>query len=401
MSSRSSVWFATVTLALVLTSASPHLAAQPRAVELREDARSAGTQRLEASSSEVASSDATSVEGESPEPRSSLVSEGFVLRSADGGSSLRLGGLLQLQYAHTWGAEPTDTFVVRRARLGISGSLVRPELRYLLVVELAGREIQLLFATVEHVFVPERLSLVVGRMKRPFSRSFLTLASRSAMIDRPITVGRDAFGDDVDTGVMLRGIAPLEYGLGLFVGGRTDRVEPLLAARFGYRSNTLDDSESDLDGGALRVGIAAAALVDLDPDPPDADEGDADETDAGDDARVRATIDVVLKARGLSITSAFFVATCASGARWSSQRLDELGLHTQLAYAIGGRVEPVLRHALRAPSGGDLVHELSGGLNLYLRGRAFVIQSSVGVRLSDAVERARDVRFQTQLGLAL
>lgn len=398
--SRRSASFTSAMLVLVLASVAPDLAAQPRAAAagLRTPDSSSSSEDAASRSPErsgESSSSATSVEDDSP---TSSVSEGFVLRSADGGSSLRLGGLLQLQYAHTWGAEPTDTLVVRRARVGISGSLFRPELRYLLVVELAGREVQLLFATVEHVFVPDRLSLVVGRMKRPFSRSFLTLASRLAMIDRPMTVGRDVSGDDVDTGVMLRGITPLDYGLGLFVGGRPERVEPLLAARVGYRSSALDDSESDLEGGPLRVGVAAAALVDLGPDEVEADGVEADEPD---DVRVRATIDFLLKARGLSITSAFFVATRASGARWSSQRLDGLGLHTQLAYAIGGRVEPVLRHALRAPSGGDLVHELSGGLNLYLRGHAFVIQSSVGVRLSDAAERSHDVRFQMQLGLAL
>jgi hypothetical protein len=396
--SRPSASFTTATLALVLASFPPHLAAQPRAVEpstrtvdsaSSEAPSPRSSERSEVTSSEVTSSEVTSSGASSSGDgsRAWVAPEGFVLRSADGGSSLRVGGLLQLQYAHTWGAEPSDAFVVRRARLGISGSLVRPELRYLLVVELAGREIQLLFASVEHVFVPERLSLVVGRFKRPFSRSFLTLASRLAMADRPITIGRDAFGDDLDTGVMLRGISPLEYGLGLFVGGRPDGVEPLLAARIGYRSSALDDSESDLDGGALRVGVAAAALVDPDPDE--------------DDARVRATIDFALKARGLSLTSAFFVATRASGARWSSRRLDAFGHHTQLAYVLGGRVEPVLRHALRVPSGGEPLHELAGGLNVYLLGRALVLQSSISVRLSRAGEPGPDVRFQSQLGLAL
>ena len=87
------------------------------------------------------------------------------------------------------------------------------------------------------------------------------MAGQLALIDRPLTVGRDAFGDDVDVGVALHNgtTGRFEYSLGVFAGtdagARADRIDPLLSLRVGYNHGDLDGySESDLDGGPLRLG---------------------------------------------------------------------------------------------------------------------------------------------------
>lgn len=322
---------------------------------------------------------------------------GFVLRSADGESSVRLLGLFQLQLAHERRANagPTERVFVNRARVGVVGSLFRSDLRYTLVVDFGGGDPRLLFANVDATLVPGWLSVRAGRFKLPFSRSFITMAGQLALIDRPLTVGRDAFGDDVDVGVAVHNgtTGRFEYSLGLFAGtdagARADRIDPLLSLRVGYNHGDLDGySESDLDGGPLRLGVAAAALVDFDAD--------------GDHASfTSALVDVMLEAHGLAVSSAVYVRGRQHGQRWPQQRLSAVGHHTQLSYVIAQRVEPVLRYALIRPfDGGETLHDLTGGLNLYFEGHALKLQTEVSARFRGG-QPAPDVRLETQLTVAL
>jgi len=327
-----------------------------------------------------------------PEPR------GFVLRSADGANSVRLLGLLQIQLAHDRTAESPDkgALFVHRARVGLLGSVLGRDLRYTLVAEFSGESPRLMFLNLDYTFVPDRLALRVGQFKRPFSRPFLTLASELAMIDRPSPVGPAVFGDNADIGVMLHNgtTGRLEYAAGLFNGAGPNvvpgRVHPLLAARVAYSSRGLMPySESDLEGGPPRFGIAAAGLVDLDAD------GDHASFTSG-------LVDVMFKAHGLALSAALYAGSRQEGPRWSDQRLSALGHYTQLGYVIARRFEPVARYSFVLPGGeGNDQHDVAGGLNVFLRGHAFKWQTFVTARFQHPDGKTTpDIRVQSQLSLA-
>lgn len=318
---------------------------------------------------------------------------GFVLRSADGVSSIRILGLLQPQLAA--GATGGPALFIHRARLGVLGSVFTKDLQYMLVAELGGGP-RLLFLSLDYTFVRDRLAVRVGQFRRPFSRSFLTFASQLSTIDRPSTVGPAVFGDNMDIGVMLHNgtSGRFEYAVGVFNGAGPNvapaRVHPLLAARVGYNTGGLDGySESDLEGGAPRVGVAAAGLVDLD-------------ADRDGDSFASGLVDVMVKARGFSLSSALYVGARQHGPRWIDQRFSAVGHHTQVGYVIARRFEPVVRYAVLLPRGpGNDQHDVTGGLNVFLRGHRFKWQNFVSVRLRPHDGRdAHEVRFQSQLTLA-
>lgn len=320
---------------------------------------------------------------------------GFVLRSADGANSLRVMGLLQLQYAHdrTSASDETDALFVHRARIGLLGSVFMRDLRYMLVTELRG-DVRLLFAHLDYTLVPDWLTVRVGQFKRPFSRSFITFASQLSMIDRPLTIGPHAFGDAVDVGVMLHDgtSGHFEYAVGVFAGGGlaalSDRVHPLVSVRLGYDTDDMIGySESDLEGGAPRFGIAVAGMADF---------GGHGEHDSF----VSATADLMFKAYGLSLTSAFYVGGRQREASGSNLRYGAIGHYTQLGYVIAGVVEPVVRYSLMIPARDAAQHDVAGGLDVYFQGHALKLQSFVTVRFEDTRDRP-DVRFQAQLSMSL
>lgn len=322
----------------------------------------------------------------------------LVLRSADGANSLRLLGLLQLQLAHDRidGSPDRSALFVHRARVGLLGSIFSRNLRYTLVAEFSGKSPRLVFLNVDYTFVPAWLSLRVGQFKRPFSRPFMTLASELAMIDRPSPVGPGAFGDDADIGVMLHNgtTGRFEYAVGIFNGAGPnvlpDRIHPLVAVRVGYNTaGLMPYSESDLEGGAPRFGVAAAGLVDLDAD------GDRQSFASG-------LVDVMFKARGWSLSSALYAGSRQAGPRWTDQRFSAFGHYTQLGHVIARRFEPVVRYSFVLPGGeDDDRHDVAGGLNVFFRGHAFKWQTVVNARFQPRDGRASpDLRLQSQLSLA-
>lgn len=322
--------------------------------------------------------------------------QAFVPRDADGRNTLRVLGLVQVQHAHDAieGASDTDTLLVNRARVGVLGSVYTENLRYLLVADFGRGKVQLVFASVDYTFIPERLSVRVGQFKRPFSRSFLTSASHLMLIDRPLPVGPSAFGDTSDIGLMLHNgdSQPFEYAVGVFSGnvpGATpDGVHPLVAVRVAGNTGGLSAySESDLEGGAPRVGVAGAAMFDF----------------REDQSSVSGVVDVLFKAYGLSLTSAWHLGTQQPGSGVSVPQLGSIGHYTQVGYVIENRVEPVVRYSFLMPRGeSNGQHDLTGGVNLYLHGNALKLQSDVSVRFNFRDGRhVQDVSFKTQVSLAL
>lgn len=331
-----------------------------------------------------------------PAPQRSGDEGGFVLRGADGVSSLRLLGLLQPQFATQWsdGAPAGPALFVNRARLGVLGSVFSKDLQYMLVAEFGGGP-RLLFLNVDYALVRDRLTVRVGQFRRPFSRSFLTFASQLSMIDRPMTVGPTVFGDNLDIGLMLHNGAAgrFEYAVGVFNGAGPnvvpDRVHPLIAARVGYNTGGLNAySESDLEGGPARVGVAAAGIVDFD-------------MDRDGDSFASGLVDLMIKAGGFSLSSAVYVGSRQHGPRWADQRLSAVGHHTQLGYVVARRFEPVVRYAVLLPRGAGSQHDVAGGLNVFFRGHRFKWQNVASVRIQPHDGRdGLDVRFQSQLTLA-
>jgi hypothetical protein len=324
--------------------------------------------------------------------------KGFVLRSADGANRLRLLGLLQIQHAYDRiaGSPDKGALFVNRARVGLLGSVFSRDLRYTLVAEFSGKSPRLMFLNVDYTFVPDRLSLRVGQFKRPFSRPFMTLASELSMIDRPSPVGSGVFGDNADIGVMLHNgtTSRFEYAVGVFNGAGPnvvpDRVHPLFAVRVAYNTKgSTPYSESDLEGGAARLSVAAAGLVELDTD------GDHESFTSG-------LVDVMFKARGLSLSSALYAGSRQVGPRWTDQRFNALGHYTQMGYVIARRFEPVVRYSFILPGGdGNDQHDVAGGLNVFFRGHAFKWQTFVSARFQYPGDRITpDMRVQSQLSLA-
>lgn len=331
-------------------------------------------------------------------PTTSPEQKGFVLRSADGRSSLRLLGLLQIQLAHDRTPDSPDkgALFVNRARVGLLGSVLRRDLRYTLVAELSGKSPRLMFLNVDYTFVPDRLSLRVGQFKRPFSRPFMTLASELSMIDRPSPVGPGVFGDNADIGVMLHNgtTGRFEYAVGIFNGAGPnvvpDRLHPLVAVRVAYNTvGSTPYSESDLEAGGPRFSVAAAGLVDLD-------------RDRDHESFTSGLVDVMFKARGLSLTSALYAGSRQAGSRWTEQRFNALGHYTQMGYVISRRFEPVVRYSFVLPEGkSNDQHEVAGGLNVFFRGHAFKWQTFVSARFQHPDGRTTpDMRLQSQLSLA-
>lgn len=326
---------------------------------------------------------------------------GFVLRSADGRNSLRFVGLVQVQHAHAWldGAQGSGALQIHRARAGVAGTLVDADLRYLLVADFGKQDVRLLYASLDYTVVPGALSVRAGQFKRPFSRSFLTSSSQLSMIDRPLPVS--AFGDDADIGLMVHNgdTRPFEYAVGLFhgspPGAEPEPVHPVVAVRVAGKTGGLAGyTESDLEGGAPRFGVGGAVTVDL-----------------AHDAEIpaRGVVDVSFKAHGFSLSSAVYVSARRDGTAPSDRRVDTIGHSTQAGYVIADRVEPVVRYAFLLPLDGEAdTHDVSGGLNIFLRGHALKLQANVGVRevlehpfgVRDD-EKARDVYVKSQLTAAL
>jgi len=165
--------------------------------------------------------------------------KGFHLRTADGERKLTLSGYLQTLYRAEFesGSAVTNELRPRRARLQVSGTVVKP-LKYVMLAELSsvGKASQpLLDAYAEYSAAPE-WGLRMGQFKAPMSRQFLISASQKEFVED--SIASEEFKQDRDIGVMAVG-APaggvFEYQVGVFNGsGKNkpqDNTELLYMAR--------------------------------------------------------------------------------------------------------------------------------------------------------------------------
>ncbi|HUT07822.1 MAG TPA: porin [Candidatus Latescibacteria bacterium] len=140
--------------------------------------------------------------------------------------SLKLSGYAQL-FAVAWDAG-VDTFSLRRARLSLTGEIVK-NLRFKLAVDLM-KSPALVDAFVE--FEPSRaVGLRAGQCLVPFSMNNVTSVAEIDMVNRPIVVeelapGRDNGASGRDVGAILYGSCSiLEYALGFVNGAGINRTD--------------------------------------------------------------------------------------------------------------------------------------------------------------------------------
>jgi hypothetical protein len=140
--------------------------------------------------------------------------------------SLKFSGYAQI-FGVDWD-KGTDSFSVRRARVGLAGEIVK-NLRFKLSVDVA-KSPTLLDAEIE--FAPNAIAGVrFGQFRVPFSLESFTSTADIDMIDRSSVVdalapGRDNSASGRDAGaVLFGGSSCLEYAVGFFNGAGINRTD--------------------------------------------------------------------------------------------------------------------------------------------------------------------------------
>ncbi|HKB14613.1 MAG TPA: porin, partial [Planctomycetota bacterium] len=221
-------------------------------------------------------------QGEAPEVKASF-RKGFVLETADGDFSLKVGGKLQIRTAYTDadddgpGHNATD-FDVHRARAEFEGNAYGKDLTYKLTTELRGGSASLRDGYLNYAF-DKSVQLRGGQFKVPFSRQELTSAFRQQFVDRSFVT--DAFAPGREPGAMLHGAIEdgvFEYAIGAFNGdGQNVNANDDNAVRWAGRVavnpfGAVPYSEGDLDRTQdVLLGIGANAMHNPTRGAPDAD----------------------------------------------------------------------------------------------------------------------------------
>ena len=144
--------------------------------------------------------------------------KGFSLSSADGSSSLRLRGLIQVDArAFGDGKIDNDSFVIRRARIGLEGKLNKTT-DYQLIGEFGNASATtLLDANVTLNYSPE-LQAKVGRFKTPVGLEQLQSDANALFIERSLV---SQIAPNRDLGIQLGGELnnkTISYAIGVFNG---------------------------------------------------------------------------------------------------------------------------------------------------------------------------------------
>lgn len=190
---------------LLLISASTALAAEPT-VQEQIDALKARIAELDSKVRPLQRAETTAGD------------KGFSLTSADGSSSLRVRGLIQVD-ARAFGDAPidNDALVIRRARIGLEGKLNKTT-DYQLIGEFGNvSSTTLLDANLSLNYAPE-LQVKVGRFKTPVGLEQLQSDANALFIERSLV---SQIAPNRDLGVQLGGELnqkTISYAIGLFNG---------------------------------------------------------------------------------------------------------------------------------------------------------------------------------------
>lgn len=235
--------------------------------------------------------------------------------------------------------------------------------------------------------------LRMGRFKPMFARQLMTPVTELQFAERSIAAlwPDAAVNIERDYGATLyqRGsdkAGGFEWSLGVFRGRgfATADSSPLVAARVGWSSAHANSySESDFDGGPLRLAFGVAYAGDLA------------------DGKARAMIhsvtgDVVLKAYGLALTGAVFVDSARVGQALERDTL--VRTNTQLGYMLIPRKFELTARYAQIPVGNSYTQEYLSGANLFAYGHRQKWQLEAGGQRTTG-HRDFDwvARVQTQL----
>lgn len=259
--------------------------------------------------------------------------------------------------------------------------------------------------------------LRVGQWKRPFSRQQITSSGSLQLVDRSVT--DKFFGTGRDIGIAIhnnyeKSPEGLEWAVGIYNGtGDASRIScsgsgtndpmtnlvdvdvscknpsnvptdigPVVVVRAGWNVGKIKGySESDLEGGPLRLAAGVSYLGNL-------AEGDSD-------AMIHQVgADFILKVEGASL----------AGGAYMQNLNDEtdFGLHVQGGYFFTPkRFEAVARFGLvpTAAASDDNVLEILGGFNWFAHGHSLKWQTDAGVQrtTTDPAVTELVVRTQAQL----
>lgn len=251
---------------------------------------------------------------------------GLVVTSADSNYEFGIGVRLQFLsiVEHAQNVDARQTFQIRRARLSSAGHIGSPHLKYRFELAFGPREVNTTGGVPQTSPLNDAVAdwtglrdvnVRVGQYKVPLDRQRIIPFFRLQLIDRAITdteftfdrdVGMDLHSDD------LFGLGLFRYNLGVFTGdGRNTfglgpfaltyvaRVEVSPFGAFdGY-------SEVDFERSDLRASLGAAYLL-IDDAPRDRGILGAAPADGGTTDMQVATVDLLLKFKGISALSAFF-----------------------------------------------------------------------------------------------
>lgn len=190
--------------------------------------------------------------------------KGFILASPDGGTSLRIRSLLQVDSRWFSDGAPNnnDTILLRRARIGLEGKFSKT-IDYQITGEFGNKtSAEILDANFSFTYSPE-LQLKVGRFKTPVGLEQLQSDAAALFIERSlvsqIAPNRDIgiqLGGDLNKGVISYAIGVFD---GLKDGGNNDNNQTDvndgkdIAARVTFQP-WINDENSDLAGLSFGIG---------------------------------------------------------------------------------------------------------------------------------------------------
>ncbi len=385
----------------------------------------------------------------------------FVLRTADGGSSLQPGFTLQLQVREVSKDQGQDlarlneaTFIARRIRPTLGGTLLTADLSYYLHLSTAPGSLELMDAYLDYQLL-RHLRLRGGQFKVPFTRYRIQSFKNLTLVDWSINT--KWFGAERQMGLALHNgyekPPAWAYELGVFTGANarashekglaglygealpnpsdlTDPapppgVHPELVTHLSYNPGGIDVStDTDGEGGGLRGSGGLSAAWDLAPT-------------AAIDMPLRLAAELLLKLRGASLAAAFYLGLFAPAATPEDPAaLGLLGVQLQASYLLCSRVELAARYArvdvrgalrrdaqaraaARVAAAADEAaraalekqyaaagqlqdeQELTVGANLYLVGRSLKWQNDLTLLFSERPGATRlDLTFRSQVQLA-
>lgn len=333
--------------------------------------------------------------GASGSPISATYDGGTILRAANGTFEMKLNGRMQARYdalrvpggGDGGDDEVIQRFLLPRTRLSMEGFAFTRSLTYKMEGSFGDDgtpRLRDFYANV--AIMGQKLQFRFGQWKRPYNRQEIISDFATELPEKALTNG--FAGGARDVGIALHnGYDKSPDGLEWVVAVMNGSVaagdfEPELIARLGVNVGGIRGySEGDLEGGPLRLAAAINyRLANLDNGP----------------LTHHASVDMMLKANGLSLQAAGFV-----------QKVEDVdatfAAHVQAGYFLTPRAAQVdARFALvPSPTGPDdeYLMELRGGFNYYWFGHNLKLSTDFGV-LDDTTEgsdAALQLRVQGQL----